>query len=56
MVIRGRQVSDHREPCISEGLCDYDMKNRLEEPELFSKKMVRRLPEEPRKGTRTLGQ
>lgn len=54
MVIRGRQVSDHRELCISEGLCDYDMKYRLEEPELFSRKMVRRLSEEPRKGTRTL--
>lgn len=54
MVIRGRQVSDQREPCISEGLCDYDMKNRLKELKLFSRKMVRRLSEEPRKGTRIL--
>lgn len=28
MVIRGRQVSDYREPCISEGLCNYEMKSQ----------------------------
>lgn len=40
MVIRGRQVSDHREPCISEGLCDCDMKSSLEEPKLSQGKWL----------------